>query len=119
MNFWNKITLGTKFLFGGWESALDYLLGFLNQYLEKKGLTDDIKKLQKTLDWALGWATKIGKYVPNKWRNEYFAICDIIADIISVCEDGKLTTDEVKALSEAFAEAKRKWEEDDEDIIEG
>ena len=44
MNLWNKLTLGTKFLFGGWESALDYLLGFLNTYLAKDGVSKKVTK---------------------------------------------------------------------------
>lgn len=112
MNLWNKITLGTKFLFGGWECALDYLLDFFNSYLAKDGVASKVDKARETAAWALDWMLKIKIYIPHKWRGEYDTITSIIADVISVANDGKLTTEEVKALGAAFAEAKAKWDED-------
>ena len=112
MNLWNKITLGTKFLFGGWESALDYLLGFLNDYLAKDGVADKVAKVRDTCAWALNWLLKLQNYVPVKWQVEYRAVLDVVADVIAVANDGKLTAAELTALAESFKEAKRKWEED-------
>lgn len=114
MNFWNKITIGCKFLFGGWESALDYLLGFLNDYLAKPGVADKVKQVYDTATWALNWLLKLKVYIPVKWRGEYGIITDVVADVVSVAGDGKITVDEIKALAASFAEAKTKWEEDDE-----
>lgn len=112
MNLWNKLTLGTKFLFGGWESALDYLLNFLNAYLAKENIANKVEKVRDTAAWALNWLLKLGEYVPDKWRNEYGAITDVVADVIAVANDGKLTATEIKALAASFAEAKAKWDED-------
>ena len=112
MNIWNKITLGSKFLFGGWTSALDYLLGFLNTFLAKENVAAKIDRVRETCAWALDWLLKLKIYVPTKWLNEYTAITNIGADVIAVANDGKLTVEEIAALSEAFQTAKRKWEED-------
>lgn len=112
MNLWNKLTLGTKFLFGGWESALDYLLGFINGYLAKPNIADKVEKVRDTAAWALDWLLKLKVYIPAKWHNEYNAVTDVVADIIAVANDGKLTAEEVKSLAIAFNEAKAKWDED-------
>lgn len=112
MSFWNKITIGTKFLFGGWESALDYLLGFLNDYLAKPGVAEKVEKVRDTASWALDWLLKLKTYVPTKWHNEYNAVTDVVADVIKVANDGKISTDEIKALTQSFADAKAKWDED-------
>lgn len=112
MNLWNKITIGAKFLFGGWESALDYLLGYLNDYLARPDVADKVVKLRETCSWALDWLLKLKTYVPTKWRNEYDAVTDVVADVISAANDGKITVEEVKALGASFADAKAKWEAD-------
>lgn len=112
MNLWNKLTLGTKFLFGGWESALDYLLGFLNDFLAKPNIAGKIAKVRDTAVWALDWLFKLKIYVPTKWHNEYNAVVDVVADVIAVANDGKLTTAELTGLATSFAEAKAKWEAD-------
>lgn len=112
MNLWNKLTLGSKFLFGGWEAALDYLLSFLNDYLAKDGVAGKVAKVRDTCAWALDWLLKLQTYVPAKWRNEYSAIVDVVADVIAVANDGKLTAAEFSALVESFKMAKTKWEED-------
>jgi hypothetical protein len=112
MNLWNKITLGSKFLFGGWESALDYLLGFLNTYLAKDGVSEKVTKVRETCVWVLDWLLKLRVYVPTKWHNEYNAITDVVADVIAVSRDNRITAAEIKALAASFAEAKQMWDED-------
>lgn len=112
MNLWNKITLGTKFLFGGWEAALDYLLNFLNEFLARPNVADKAAKLRSTCEYALNFMLRLKEYVPEKWQNEYNAIIDVVADIIAVTRDNRITAEEVKTLAASFAEAKKLWEED-------
>ena len=59
MNLWNKITLGTKFLFGGWEAALDYLLNFLNEFLARPNVADKAAKLRSTCEYALNFLLRL------------------------------------------------------------
>ena len=112
MKLWNKIKLGTKFLLGGWEPALDYLLEFFNDYLGKENVAPNVAKVVETAKYVLDWLVKLTPYVPEKWRNEYDAISGVVADIIAVAKDGKLDSDEIVALVDSFKEAKKKWEED-------
>lgn len=112
MSFWNKIVIGSKFLFGGWESALEYLLRFLNEYLNKPEVAKNVEKINDTAAWALGWLAKLRKYVPSKWFNKYDAIVVVLSEILAITEDKLLTVDECKRLTTAFMEAKAKWEQD-------
>lgn len=112
MNLWNKLTLGTKFLFGGWEAALDYLLNFLNDYLAKPNVADKAEKLRTTCEYALNTLLRIKEYVPEKWQNEFNAILDVVADIIAVSRDNRITAAEVKVLAASFAGAKQMWDAD-------
>lgn len=114
MNFWNKITIGAKFLFGGWESALDYLLGFLNDYLAKPNIAENAKKVYDTASWAVSWFSKLENFVPQKWHNEYASILHVALSIVDVAADGQISSDEINDLVEAFKIAKAKWDEDDE-----
>ena len=110
MNLWNKLTLGAKFLFGGWEAALDYLLNFLNDYLAKPNVADKAAKLRSTCEYALTFLNRLKEYVPEKWQNEFNAIVDVVADIVVVAKDNRITAAEIKALAASFAEAKRMWD---------
>lgn len=112
MSFWNKITIGAKFLFGGWESALDYLLGFLNDYLAKADVAAKVKEVHSTALWALDWLLKLSAFIPEKWRDEYAIIMSLVGDIVAVAKDGKVEAKELTALAESFKEAKEKWDED-------
>lgn len=112
MSFWNKITIGAKFLFGGWESALDYLLGFLNNYLAKPGVAEKVKEVHSTARWALDWLLDLSPFIPEKWKVEYGIIMNLVADIVSVAADGKVEAKELADLIETFREAKEKWDED-------
>lgn len=112
MTLWNKITIGCRFLFGGWESALDYLLGFLNDYLAKPSVAEKVKEVHDTARWALNWMLKISAYIPEKWRDEYAIIMNLIGDIVAVAADGKVEAKELSDLIETFRKAKEKWDED-------
>ena len=112
MNLWNKMTLGTKFLFGGWEAALDYLLNFLNEFLARPNIADKAVKLRNTCEYALNFMLRLKEYVPEKWQKEFNAILDVVADIIAVTRDNRITAEEVKTLAASFAEAKKMWDED-------
>lgn len=111
MNLWNKIVLYTKFLYS-WESALNYLLGFLNDYLAKEGVAEKSKKVYDTVEWAVGWMDKLTKYCPDIWLNEYSAILMVLDELLLICKDHEITADEIKQISTTFAEAKAKWDED-------
>jgi hypothetical protein len=68
--------------------------------------------LRGTCEYALNTLRRIKEYVPTKWHNEYNAITDVVADVIAVSRDNRITAAEVKALAASFAEAKQMWDED-------
>lgn len=113
MSFWNKITIGTKFLFGRWESALNDLLTIVNDYLAKPEVAHNAKKVYDTAKWAFGWLCKLESYVPAKWYGEYTAIQTMFSVVVDIAEDGKLTYEEIDKFIKSFHKAKAEWDKED------
>ena len=67
MSLWNKIVIGTKFLFGGFESATDYALQLLNKYLAKDKVAANVQKAREYVENILGFLRKYQDFCPGKW----------------------------------------------------
>lgn len=115
MTLWNKISLGARFLFGGWDSALDYLLNILNDFLKREKVEPHVKSVYNFCNTATTWLDKLRIYIPEKWQDEYDGIVTITAELAVITADGQLEAEEIQKLVDRFVEAKAKWEEDDED----
>lgn len=109
MNLWNKIVLGTKFLFGGFESATDYLLGRLNKYLAKEGVSGKIQKALAFVETILKYLKKYEKYCPAIWTNDYLKLLDILQKFVGVLDDGKVTADEIEKAVAVVNDAIDEW----------
>lgn len=104
MNLWNKIVLGTKFLFGGFESAVDYLLMLLNEFLAKEKISGDIQKVRAFVTDVLKYMHKYEKYCPAIWVTHYERLMDTIQVFVDVLEDNKVTPEEVEKVKAAIEE---------------
>jgi hypothetical protein len=113
MSTWVKLNLGIRYLFGGYDSALSYLLKFINEFLEKEAVFAKVERVNNVISWALDKALSFSKYVPEKWMGEFTAITMVLGDIIVVTKDGKITDEELKSLTASFKEAKLAWEKED------
>lgn len=101
MNFWNKIVLGAKFLFGGFESAVDYLLALLNGFLSKGPVSERIQKARAFVATILGYMRKYEKYCPAIWVTHYEKIETAVQTLLDVFEDNQITPDELdKAVAD-------------------
>jgi len=101
MNLWNKIVLGTKFLFGGFESATDYLLGLLNSFLGKDNIAEKIQKTVEFVSTILKYMKKYEKYCPAIWATDYLKLMSVIQVLVDVFKDGKVESAEIqKAIDE-------------------
>ena len=109
MNLWNKIVLSTKFLFGGFESATDYLLGLLNSFIGKENVAG---KIQKVLDFVLTiikYMKKYEKYCPAIWTDDYLKLMDVLQTLVNVLEDSKVTPEEIQKAIDAVKAAIDEW----------
>ena len=108
MNLWNKIVLGTKFLFGGFESATDYLLSLLNKFLSSGKIPDRIQKAREYVASILSYMRKYEKYCPAIWASHYEKLEAAVQTLLDVFADNKVTPEE---LEKAVADIKAAIEE--------
>lgn len=113
MTFWQKITIGTKFLFGGFESATDYALGLLNNFLSTASPTVAwIVKAVTLARTVYGYLVKYAEFCPSKWRDEYGAVLDAVSSVTVSLSDLKLTSEEIKEITGKFKAVHAAWMED-------
>lgn len=101
MSIWNKIVLGAKFMFGGFESATDYLLGLLNSFLGKEGVAGKLQKTVEFVSTIVKYMKKYEKYCPAIWSADYVKLMSVVQVLVDVFEDGKVDSAEIqKAIDE-------------------
>ena len=107
----SKFKLVIKFLFGGGEAALDYVLDCANTLAAKlpdakkdeiKGYLAIAEKTLETLD-AVSWLC------PARWQKAYWATTQAFANLVSALDDLTLTADEITHVANAFQLAYAAW----------
>lgn len=109
MNLWNKIVLGAKFVFGGFESATDYILKLVNDYLAKESVVDRVQKVRDFVLTAIKYLKKYEKYCPAIWAKDFKKLLDALQVLADAFEDNKLTPEEIAAAVAAVQSAIRDW----------
>jgi hypothetical protein len=109
MNLWNKIVLGTKFIFGGFESATDYLLGLLNDFIGKENVAGKIQKALEFVSTILKYMKKYEKYCPAIWASDYLKLIDVLQMFVNVLDDSKVTSDEIQVAIASVKDAIKEW----------
>ena len=109
MNMWNKIVLGTKFIFGGFESATDYLLGLLNDFIGKENVAGKIQKALEFVSTILKYMKKYEKYCPAIWASDYLKLIDVLQMFVNVLDDSKVTADEIQVAIASVKDAIKEW----------
>ena len=103
MNIWNKIVLGAKYLFGGFESAIDYLMGLLNEFLGRDDVAGKVQEVREFVAKILSYMKKYEKYCPAIWVTHYGKLMAAVQTLVDITEDGKVTSEE---LEKAIADVK-------------
>ena len=109
MNLWNKIVLGTKFIFGGFESATDYLLGLLNDFIGKENVASKIQKALEFVSTILKYMKRYEKYCPAIWASDYLKLIDVLQMFVNVLDDSKVTADEIQGAIASVNDAIKEW----------
>ncbi len=108
---WTMVKLGFKWMFGGKEAVLDYVLDLANCFAV--GLKDTVKeRAQSTLEAAkkiLAVLEEGAKWCPAKWREDYAATVAAFRALCDAVQDLQLTLDEVRKVSETFRLAYSEW----------
>ena len=109
MGLWNKIVLGAKFMFGGFESATDYLLKLLNDFLNREGVAGNVQKVREFTLTTLKYLNKYEKYCPAIWANDYLRLEAAIQTIPDATEDGSLTKAEIEKIFKSVKDVIDNW----------
>lgn len=109
MGLWNKIVLVAKFMFGGFESATDYLLKLLNDFLNREGVAGNVQKVREFALTILKYLRKYEKYCPAIWANDYLRLEAAIHTIPAALEDGSLTKEEIEKIIGSVKDAIENW----------
>lgn len=112
MSFWNKLTLGCKLFFGGFESATDYLLNLLNKFLAKGDTPERIQKYRENVETILGYMRKYKDFCPGKWVPHYEKLINAIQTLTDAFEDNQITTEELNKAIENVKAAIAEWMQD-------
>lgn len=110
MNIWQKLKLGTKFLFGSFESASDYLLKLLNDYLAKTSVAANVAKAREKIGYAFTWLVRLEPYCPKKWADDYHRILTAVELLFDALEDGTIAYNELTRLTGAVKSAYTEWQ---------
>lgn len=104
MSFWKKLTIGMKFLFGGFESATDYALKLLNDYLSKEKVADRVAKAREYVETILGYLRKYQSFCPSIWTVHYEKLLSAVETLCGVFADNQVTKNEIeKAIADVKA----------------
>ena len=110
----SKIKIIWKFLTGGREAVLDYILDTANSLVAKIG---DAKRSEIVayLAQAKSILSAFEKYswlCPAKWQNAYTLTISAFADVVAALDDLSLTSDEIAKIVAAFQSAYVAWRAD-------
>lgn len=109
MSWFQKIITGTKFLFGGWESALEYVLEILNKFLASGTAASRVAKGYKIAMTVLYYIKKFRTYCPDVWLTEYDATSNAVEKLAVIFADGKVEAEELTQATSALTAAYDAW----------
>ena len=107
----SKFKIIWKFLFGGREAVLDYILDTANSLVAKisEAKQEEVKGYLAQAESILATLDKYSWLCPQKWLAAYTATLSAFADVVQALSDLKLTGDELTSLCAAFQTAYPAW----------
>ena len=112
MSLWNKMVMGTKWLFFGFESATDYALKLLNLYLCTNNVAANIQKARKYVETILGYLRKYYKFCPCGWITHYDKLLVAVQTLSDAFADNKITPEEIAKAKADIQSAIEEWMKD-------
>lgn len=107
----SKLKIAFKYLFGGMDAVVDYLLDIVNQALAAIDPTKrkKIAAAYNTLCKVLATMTSLAWLVPTKWQSAYKATLGAVADAADALSDFKIEAAELTKVRDAFNAAVIAW----------
>lgn len=113
----SKLTIVWKYLTGGKEAVLDYVLGVANNLVDKldEKKKENVSSYISMAEDILSFMENVSWLVPKKWSVAYGKTLYAFTDLVVALEDFKVTTEEVERVVKNFREAYDYWMAPDEE----
>ena len=110
------IKIAIKYLFGGKEGVLDYLLDLANSAvaLLPQARKDRLAEIIAFLNKLLGLSESLVTWCPAKWRKAWLQTSLALAAVVNAAEDLQVTKTELADVIDKFRLAYAAWRTDDD-----
>lgn len=109
------LKIALKYVFGGKEAVLDYILDLANNAVSliSQENQEKTKKVVAFLEKLLALCDKLVVWCPAKWRKQFLAVSLCIGSVVNAAEDLKVTKAELAEIADKFRLAYAAWRVDD------
>ena len=116
----SKFKLVWKFLTGGKEAVLDYVLDVANTLVQKISTAkqEEVKGYLATAEKILDKLDSLSWLCPAKWKTAYRLTVDAFANVVQALMDLNVTAEEIDGIVTAFQSAYCAWRTDDSTTAE-
>ncbi len=116
----SKFKLVWKYLTGGKEAVLDYVLDVANTLVQKISTArqEEIKGYLATAVKILDKLDSLSWLCPAKWKTAYKLTVDAFANVVKALTDLNVTAEEIDGIVTAFQSAYCAWRTDDSTAAE-
>lgn len=113
----SKFKIVVKFLFGGKEAVLDYVIDVANDFVAKLGdqKQEQLKSYVEQARKILAALEKYSNLCPNKWIKPYMETVEAFSRIVDALDDLKVTPEEIVEIYTSFTEAYSTWRSNDDE----
>ena len=111
----SKIKLALKYLFGGIDSVVEYLLDIVNQALGKIDPSNRAKIAAafNTTQKVLATLSAFQWLCPTKWQSAYSVTIESVKAVVDALEDMEISAKDLSVIKDAFNSAIMAWRTDD------
>ena len=107
----SKIKLALKYVFGGIDSVVEYLLDIVNQSLGRIDPQNRAKIAAafNTTQKVLSTLSAFQWLCPTKWQSAYSVTIQSVKAVVDALEDMEITADDLSRIKDAFNAAVIAW----------
>ena len=107
----SKFKVIIKFIFGGKEAVLDYVLDVANDFVAKLGdqKQEQLKSYVEQARKILAALEKYSNLCPSKWIEPYMETVEAFSHIVNALDDLKVTPEEIEEIYTSFTKAYAAW----------
>lgn len=116
----SKLKIVWKWLTGGKEAVLDYVLDIANNLVGKvsNAKQEEMKGYLSSANAILDTLRKYKWICPAKWQTAYGLTLQAFAGVVNALYDLKVTSDELAGCVTSFQVAYAAWRTDDDDACD-